>query len=85
MPTYEYRCSDCEHHFEKYLSMKDNKQPEGEPCPECGAENTVYQSFTTTPKLVSGVTSPLKTAGSGWQDVLKGIKKASGKNHTIHD
>ena len=35
MPTYEYECRECSHHFEAFQSMSD------EPikvCPECGKE-----------------------------------------------
>jgi putative FmdB family regulatory protein len=35
MPTYEYECKECDHHFEVFQSMSD------EPikiCPECGKE-----------------------------------------------
>ena len=35
MPTYEYRCSDCDHEFEKQLKMAENKLPESQPCPAC--------------------------------------------------
>ena len=35
MPTYEYRCSDCNFEFEKQLRMADNTAPELEPCPGC--------------------------------------------------
>jgi putative FmdB family regulatory protein len=43
MPTYEYKCSACDHHFEIIQSIKD------EPlkiCPNCGEE--------TLRKLISG-------------------------------
>jgi putative FmdB family regulatory protein len=33
MPTYEYRCGNCGHHFEKFSAkMTDSK---GEECPKC--------------------------------------------------
>lgn len=38
MPTYEYKCHECESQFEKFLALKDRKEPQ--PCPECGAEET---------------------------------------------
>lgn len=34
MPTYEYRCTACEHEFEKFQRMSDEPVAE---CPECGA------------------------------------------------
>lgn len=35
MPTYEYRCSACEHQFEIVQSIKDDALTA---CPECGGE-----------------------------------------------
>ena len=32
MPTYEYECNKCGHHFEKFQNMSD---PPVETCPEC--------------------------------------------------
>jgi putative FmdB family regulatory protein len=34
MPTYEYRCSACQHEFDKLQKMSD--KPEA-PCPVCGS------------------------------------------------
>ena len=34
MPTYEYRCPECGHDFEKFQRMSDEP---GAECPECGA------------------------------------------------
>ncbi len=34
MPTYEYRCLECRHEFEKFQRMSDEPVAE---CPECGA------------------------------------------------
>lgn len=34
MPTYEYRCTSCQHEFEKVQKMSETP---GAPCPECGA------------------------------------------------
>lgn len=33
MPTYDYRCNNCEHEFELFQSMKDGVKKK---CPECG-------------------------------------------------
>jgi putative FmdB family regulatory protein len=35
MPTYEYECNTCGHHFEKFQSMSDVPL---ETCPECGGQ-----------------------------------------------
>lgn len=33
MPTYDYQCQDCKHHFELFQSIKDKPVKF---CPECG-------------------------------------------------
>lgn len=81
---YNYKCRECDHTFDKVLKMDDRKQPVEAPCPECGAEGSVYQVIGT-PGFISDSKSTLTRAGSGWQDVLKKVKKASGRNNTIHD
>ena len=35
MPTYEYECKSCGHHFEAFQSMKDDAL---KVCPECGKD-----------------------------------------------
>ncbi len=35
MPTYEYKCETCGHHFEKFQRMSDASV---EICPECGGQ-----------------------------------------------
>ncbi|MEE9494182.1 MAG: zinc ribbon domain-containing protein [Gammaproteobacteria bacterium] len=55
MPIYEYRCSACDHEFDKLQKLSD------EPlkiCPECGKEELK--------KLVSAAGFRLK--GSGWYE-----------------
>ena len=63
--------------------MGDRKQPESEACPNCNEKDCVHQTLTSAPGLVSDSMSTMRRAGSEWNDVLKGIKKASGKNNTI--
>lgn len=36
MPIYQYRCLECENIFDKFLLLRDYKQPQR--CPECSAE-----------------------------------------------
>lgn len=33
MPTYEYHCDNCEHHFDEFQSMSDKPLKK---CPQCG-------------------------------------------------
>ena len=37
MPTYDYSCHSCGHRFEAARKIADRKEPEGNPCPECGS------------------------------------------------
>jgi hypothetical protein len=51
-----------------------------QPCSECGGE--IYRTLETG-GLVSDSKTPLRRAGSGWSDVLKKVKKGSGRSNTI--
>lgn len=35
MPTYDYKCLECNHNFEKFQSMKDEHLTQ---CPKCGGK-----------------------------------------------
>jgi putative FmdB family regulatory protein len=38
MPTYEFRCTECHHEYERVMSVAEHD--EGPPeCPECGSES----------------------------------------------
>ena len=65
MPTYEYRCPDCAHDFEKILKSADCKAPQD--CPECG---------TVADKRVSRTNFVLK--GDGWPGKNLRIKTQMG-------
>ena len=81
MPTYDYRCSECKHTFERILPMKDNDIPKKEPCPECGKEGTVSQYFSSGPKLLHEPSNTIsKNVSDGWRDRLKEIKKTTKSN-----
>ena len=71
---YSYKCKACEHQFDRHLRMDDRKIPEGEPCPECGKEGTVFQWLGAAPKLVHETGSRLKV-DDGWREVQSKIKE----------
>ncbi|ARK07933.1 hypothetical protein phiA829_113 [Aeromonas phage phiA8-29] len=50
------------------------------PCEVCGGK--VKRIITSAPKIVAGVTVTDKRP-EGWKDVLRGIKKNSGKTNCI--
>lgn len=84
MPIYNYKCSECDARFTQSHMIADRKIPEEQICPECGADRTVTQVIGT-PNFVTDSKSTLTRAGGGWQDVLKKVKKASGRDNSIHD
>lgn len=64
MPTYEYECTCCRHHFERRQHMTDPAVTE---CPECGGTvRKVFQAFAMAVKgggAGPGVTPPCATGG----------------------
>jgi putative FmdB family regulatory protein len=46
MPTYEYRCLECDHTFEQPARMSDH-ETQRPACPSCGSEKVeqVFSSF----------------------------------------
>ena len=83
--TYEYKCEECEETWELFTTIAKRDDALKEPCPKCGGNKIK--------RLVSGGAGfsmhgderakMYKKAGSGFNDVLKGIKKASGRACTI--
>lgn len=45
MPIYEYRCQECDHHFEILQRLGDG--PEGLACAGCGAAGRLEKMFST--------------------------------------
>ncbi len=42
MPVYEYLCNDCQHSFEKILTLSEHEH-EPVKCPKCESENVVQE------------------------------------------
>lgn len=79
MPTYDYQCADCGHSFEARRTCSERYSPTLEPCKECGGE---IKMIIGAPRIVSGVRGP-QSAPDGFKDVLRTIKKGSGKGNVI--
>ena len=79
---YEYNCDKCDKVWEETHAIADRDKPVGKDCP-CGKKGKVSRGVTAPGLSYEGAVSPIKRAGSGWNDVLKGIKKASDKECTI--
>lgn len=73
MPMYSYVCEACNHGFDKSLKIADRKQPESEPCPNCG-EKKVQHTITGT-TIVAGVNHVYSKIPDGFRDILKNVKK----------
>lgn len=73
MPSYDYKCSKCEHTFESQLKMADRKQPEENPCPECGeigVEQLIGAPLIADPARI-GVRKPT----SEFREAMRKVKK----------
>ncbi|MFW6382378.1 MAG: FmdB family zinc ribbon protein [Bacillota bacterium] len=44
MPVYSYKCRNCEHKFEREMTISQKEEENVIICPECGSENT-FQTF----------------------------------------
>lgn len=81
MPVYKYQCGNCGKLTERKLPISQRKDPVGEVCSTngCGGVNTL---IVGSPSTVSGVKDHTEVP-DGFKDVLREIKKNSGKDCTI--
>jgi len=82
---YTFECESCGDRFEANLPMSENKRPLVEPCPLCSTQDTVFRVFDSIGHQYDMQTTRLKRAGDGFNDVLKAIHKASGKDSVCHN
>jgi predicted nucleic acid-binding Zn ribbon protein len=77
MPTYDIYNEKTGETKEVFCSYNDKEKTLKEEGPD-------WEYQITAPGLsYEGAVGPIKRAGTEWNDVLKGIKKASGKDCTI--
>jgi len=81
--TYDYKCTACEKEWEENLTISTRNEPCESPCPHCKTADAVIKLISPTRMSYDGAVSPIRRAGSGWNDMLKTIKKNSGKESTI--
>lgn len=81
--TYDYYCDKCDKVWEESHSIADRDKPVGKTCP-CEGNGTVKRGVCAPGLSYEGAVSPIRRAGSGWNDVLKGIKKAAGPKSNIN-
>jgi len=81
--TYTFKCEACQNHWETNLTVATRDNPCSEPCPQC-SEYNVTRTFIAAPRIsYDGSLTVLQRAGSGWNDVLNKVKKASGRQAKI--
>lgn len=80
MPTYTFQCESCKKQEDKQLRIAQRDEPLSLPCEACGGK--VTRIITAAPRIVAGVTVTDKRP-EGWKDVLRGIKKSSGRTSCI--
>ena len=80
MPTYDFTCKDCGHEFEKNVPLDDRDKPVQ--CPECGKKKSI-RAVSAVKLSYSGFKENVTRAGNGWNDVLRKVKKGSGRSNTI--
>ena len=63
--------------------MDSRDLPLSQPCPHCAVDGQVKRTVTAPGISYAGGQTILQRAGSGWNDVLNKVKKASGKQAQI--
>ena len=82
MPIYEYRCKECEHIFDDYLSVSNRDKPLRQPCPECGKRSITKLVSATTMGVDTNCTPDKKTGGD-WSRLMDKMKYGTPKRY--HD
>ena len=85
MPTYDYKCSKCEHSFEKILKIADRDLPTKDVCPNCSAESSVEMCISASTLVSPFSVDGLKRPQSQFRERMKQIKSLSGKTANIKD
>lgn len=80
MPNYDFNCPDCKHEFEENVPLADRDKPRA--CPKCGKKR-VTRGVSAVKVNYGGFKDPITRAGSGWNDLLKRVKKGSARKNTI--
>lgn len=78
---YDYCCDKCEETWEESHLSADRDKPLETPCSKCGGP--IRRELVYAPSISYDTVNPIRRAGNEWNDVLKGIQKASGKENTI--
>jgi predicted nucleic acid-binding Zn ribbon protein len=81
--TYSYNCQNCNYYWDESLPMDSRDLPLSTPCPQCTHAGSIKRVLAAPGISYAGGKTILQRAGSGWNDVLNKVKKASGRNSNI--
>ena len=81
MPTYEFRCDDCDVLFEEYLSISNRDKPLKCPCPKCQSMG-VKRAFESFPTV--GFDQTVKPS-SEFKEILDTVKNNGQVPKRYHD
>lgn len=72
MPTYLYKCKECDSEFEEIHRIAEREDPINTPCETCSGE---IQLIPQIPSMISMRGSWRQHTSDGWKDRLKEIKR----------
>ena len=73
MPTYQYKCSECENSFEEIHRIADREIPVDKVCGVCGRGK--IQLIPQIPSMISMRGSWRQHTSDGWKDRMKEIAR----------
>ena len=78
MPTYEYRCSACQHTFEQFLPLSKRKAPTKKACPSCKLKK-VSQVVLSVPATAIDTSHRIDGKATGqFKDIMQKAMNAPG-------
>jgi putative FmdB family regulatory protein len=80
---YDYKCNKCGHEFSLNLPIAHRDAPTKQACPECGEKGMVVRTIVSAPISYKGAKSLSQRTPDGFKEVMRKIKKSSGKGCTI--
>lgn len=75
MPTYDYKCTACEHTFTKMLKIAEMNAPMAEPCPECKVEGKIIKEILGAAPMVDPMRVGRVKMNSDFRDLMRGMDK----------
>jgi len=75
MPTYQYKCKECENEFEEVHRIAEREIPVDTLCENCGQGNIML--IPQMPSMISMRDTFHRHTSDGWKDRLKEIKRAN--------